>query len=180
MAELSTIARPYAEALFGAANADGAGLAAWAELVNEMAQAAQHPEVQAALSDPGLDAGARAALLRALLKSSVSKPAENFLALLADNDRLALLPEIARQFEALKNRQEGSAEARIDSAFELTDAQVAELVAGLEKKFQVKLKPDVRVDPSLIGGVRVTVGDQVLDTSVSAQLVRLRDALVAH
>lgn len=180
MAELSTIARPYAEALFGAANADGAGLAAWAELVHEMAQAAQHPEVQAALSNPGLDAAARASLLRALLKSPVTPPAENFLALLAENDRLALLPEIARQFEALKNRQEGSAVARIDSAFELTDAQVTDLVAGLEKKFQVKLKPDVRVDSSLIGGVRVTVGDQVLDTSVSAQLLRLRDALVAH
>ena len=180
MAELSTIARPYAEALFGAASADGAGLDAWAELVNEMAQAAQHPEVQAALSDPALDAAARVSLLRALLKSPVSSQAENFLALLAQNDRLALLPEVARQFMEQKNRREGSAEALIESAFELSDAQVAELVAGLEKKFQVKLKPDVRVDPSLIGGVRVTVGDQVLDTSVSAQLVRMRDALVAH
>ena len=180
MAELSTIARPYAEALFGAAHADGAGLAAWAELVAEMAQAARHPDVQAALSDPGLDAAGRAALLRSLLKSPVSQPADNFLTLLADNDRLVLLPEIATQFVQLKNRHEGSAEAHIESAFELSDAQVAELVAGLEKKFDVKLKADVRVDASLIGGVRVTVGDQVLDASVRAQLQRMRDTLVAN
>ena len=180
MAELSTIARPYAEALFGAASADGAGLAAWADLVTEMAQAAGHPEVQATLSDPSLDAAGRVALLSSLLKSPVSQPAANFLALLAENDRLSLLPEIATQFVQLKNRHEGSADAHIESAFELSDAQVAELVTGLEKKFEVKLKPDVRVNPSLIGGVRVTVGDQVLDASVRAQLERMRDTLVAH
>lgn len=180
MAELSTIARPYAEALFGAASADGAGLAAWADLVNEMAQVASHPEVQATLSNPSLDAAGRVALLRSLLKSPVSQPAANFLELLSQNDRLVLLPEIASQFTQLKNRHEGSADVQIESAFELSEAQVAELVAGLEKKFEIKLKPSVRVDSSLIGGVRVTVGDQVLDTSVRAQLERMRDTLVAH
>lgn|SRR5690606_11483603 len=180
MAELSTIARPYAEALFGAASADGAGLAAWADLVTEMAQTASHPDVHAALSDPSLDAAGRVALLRSVLKSPVSQPAANFLTLLAENDRLVLLPQIAEQFIQLKNRHEGTADAQIESAFELTPAQVTDLVAGLEKKFAIKLKPDVRVVPSLIGGVRVTVGDQVLDASVRAQLERMRDTLVAH
>ncbi|GAA5232867.1 F0F1 ATP synthase subunit delta [Verticiella sediminum] len=180
MAELSTIARPYAEALFGAALADGADLAAWADLVAEMAQAEQHPEVQSALSSPRLDAPARVALLSSVLKSKLNPAASNFLSLLAENDRLELLPEIARQFALLKNRHDGVADARIESAFELTAAQVTELVAGLEKKFGLKLKPVVSIEPALIGGVRVSVGDQVLDASVRAQLERMRDTLVAN
>ncbi|MCK9512511.1 MAG: F0F1 ATP synthase subunit delta [Pigmentiphaga sp.] len=180
MAELSTIARPYAEAIFEVAGTDGAGLGAWADTLQEMAQVVGHPEVQAVLADPHLDAAARANLVRGLLKSTPSPKAVNFLSMLAENDRMLLLPEIAAQFVQLKNRQEGSADALIETAYELTGAQLAELVAGLEKKFNIKLKPDVRVDASLIGGVRVVVGDQVLDTSVRAQLERMRDTLVAH
>lgn len=180
MAELSTIARPYAEAVFGVACADSNGLGTWADLIQEMAQVVSHPEVQAALTEPKLDAPGRAGLVRGLLKSTLPDAAVNFLTLLAENDRLQLLPEIASQFSRLKNRKEGSDDALIETAFQLTEAQLAELVAGLEKKFNIKLKPDVRVDASLIGGVRVTVGDQVLDTSVRAQLERLRDALVAN
>ncbi|RZS84875.1 F0F1 ATP synthase subunit delta [Pigmentiphaga kullae] len=179
MAELSTIARPYAEALFGVARADSAGLAAWAELVAEMAQAAAHPEVRSAIADPKLDDAQRVELFTATLKTQLTPAARNFVTLLVENDRLLLLPEIASQFLWLKNRHEGTADAEIASAFALTDAQVADLVAGLEKKFGVKIKPTVRVDASLIGGVRVAVGDQVLDTSVRAQLDRMRDALVA-
>jgi F-type H+-transporting ATPase subunit delta len=179
MAELSTIARPYAEALFGVARADSAGLTAWAELVAEMAQAASHPEVRSAVADPKFDTTQRAELFTATLKTPLSADARNFITLLVENDRLLLLPEIASQFSWLKNRQEGKADADIVSAFPLADAQVADLVVGLEKKFGVKINPVVRVDASLIGGVRVAVGDQVLDTSVRAQLDRMRDALVA-
>jgi F-type H+-transporting ATPase subunit delta len=99
--------------------------------------------------------------------------------LLVENDRLLLLPDIAEQFAALRNRHDGTAQAEITSAFEMSDAQVQELVAALEQKFGLKLKPSVTVDPSLIGGVRVAVGDQVLDTSVQAQLARMRDQLAA-
>ncbi len=179
MAELSTIARPYAEALFAVARADSAGLAGWAELVSELAQAAAHPDVQAVITDPHLDSAQRVALFTAVLKSPLTPAGRNFIELLVDNGRLLLLPEIAVQFHALKNQAEGSAEAEITSAFPLTDAQVADLAAGLEKKFGVKIKPTVHVDASLIGGVRVLVGDQILDTSVRAQLSELRDALVA-
>jgi len=179
MAELSTVARPYAEALFGAASADPAGLAGWAELVAEMAQVAANPDVREAMSDPRLDDAQRAGLFAGLLKSALPQGARNFLELLAQNDRLLLLPEISAQFQALKNRHEGTAVAEIASAFELSDAQVKELLAGLERKFGVRLKAQVTVDPSLIGGVRVAVGDQVLDTSVQAQLARMRDTLAA-
>ncbi len=99
--------------------------------------------------------------------------------MLVDNHRTVLLPEIAVQFEALKNAREGAADVQIVSAFPLEGAPLAELLASLERKFARKLKPTVEVDPSLIGGVRVTVGDEVLDTSVRARLVSMQSALTA-
>ena len=179
MAELSTIARPYAEALFAAALDDQAGLESWSGLVSELAQVASLDDVREALTDPRLNAAQRVELFAGLVKTPLSAEARNFIELLVDNNRILLLPQIAEQFEALKNQREGTALAQITSAFELTGEQVAELVSGLEKKFGLKLKPQVTVDPALIGGVRVLVGDQVLDTSVQAQLARMRDALVA-
>lgn len=180
MAELSTVARPYAEALFGAARNDQAtSLAGWSFLLADLAQVAANPEVGAVLSDPRLNQAQRVDLFLSLIKATLPQAARNFVELLVQNDRLLLLPEIASQFDVLKNRHEGVAVAEIASAFALSDEQVAELVAGLEKKFGRKLKPEVSLDASLIGGVRVTVGDQVLDTSVQAQLARMRDTLAA-
>lgn len=179
MAELSTVARPYAEALFSAARDDKTGLPVWADLIGELAQVADNADVRDAMSDPRLGNAQRIELFCSLIKTSLPQAARNFIELLVDNDRLLLLPIIAKQFVALKNRYEGTAQAEITSAFELSDAQVKELVDGLEAKFGLKLNPSVSVDKSLIGGVRVAVGDQVLDTSVQAQLARLRDTLAA-
>ena len=179
MAELSTVARPYAEALFGAACDDKAGLAAWADLVGELAQVAENPDVREVMSDPRLENAQRVEVFTSLIKSSLPQAVRNFIELLVENDRLLLLPIIATQFVALKIRREGPAQAEITSAFEMSEAQVSELVGALEVKFGLKLKPHVTVDHSLIGGVRVAVGDQVLDTSVKAQLARLRDTLAA-
>lgn len=180
MAELSTIARPYAHALFDVARADRQGdLNAWAGLVSALAAVAANPDMQVLLNDPRLTDEQLYDLFAAAVKTPLQPAAQNFLRTLIENDRVQALPEVARQFHALKNEQEGTADAEIVSAFPLTDAQVAELVAGLEKKFKVKLKPHVAVDQSLIGGVRVAVGDQVLDTSVRAQLERMRHTLTA-
>lgn len=180
MAEFSTIARPYAEALFAAARDDKSfGPAAWLDLVRELAQIASNADVQQAMSEPRLSNEQRALVFSGVAKSKLPPAAVNFIKLLAENDRLLLLPEIAMQFAALKNASEGSASAEITSAFEMSSAQVTELVAALEQKFGLKLKPNVSIDSSLIGGVRVAVGDQVLDTSVRAQLARMRDTLAA-
>lgn len=178
MAELSTVARPYAEALFAAARDDKAGLQVWADLVSELAQVASNPDVREAMADPRLGDKQRVDLFTGLIKADLPQAARNFIELLVENDRL-LLPDIATQFVVLRNRHDGTAQAEITSAFELSDAQVKELVTALEHKFGLKLKPSVTVDPSLIGGVRVAVGDQVLDTSVQAQLARMRDTLAA-
>src|SRR5690606_41106142 len=98
---------------------------------------------------------------------------------LIQNDPTLLLPYSSRQFYLLSHQHEGTAQADITSACPMPDEQLAQLVGGLETKFGLKLKPVVTVDESLIGGVRVVVGDQVLDTSVQAQLARMRDTLVA-
>ncbi|MCU6434357.1 F0F1 ATP synthase subunit delta [Undibacterium sp. Jales W-56] len=177
MAELATIARPYAEALFRVAQSGN--LSAWSELVAEMAQAAAHPDVVALAHNPKVSASQTAEAFLSVLKSPVNDEAKNFVGALTEYDRLTLLPEIAAQFQALKNAQEGAADAQIISAFELSAAQVSDLATTLEKKFGRKLHPTVTVDNSLIGGVRIVVGDQVLDTSVRAKLQQMQVALTA-
>jgi F-type H+-transporting ATPase subunit delta len=177
MAELATIARPYAEALFRVAKSGD--LAAWSGLVAEMAQVAGHPDVKAIASNPKLSDQLVTETFLSLLKSNVSPEAKNFVTMLVENGRLTLLPEIAEQFQALKNAEEGAADAEITSAFEMSDAQVKDLMATLERKFGRKLNPTVMVDSSLIGGVRVLVGDEVLDTSVRAKLQRMHVALTS-
>lgn len=180
MAENSTIARPYAEALFAAANASASGLASTAQHLQLLAELIGMEDVRQAVSDPRLDDTERCDLIKGLLKGvTLDAHLSNFVELLVSNDRLLLMPEIAEQFQALKDKAEGVAQAEIVSAFPMTDDQVNELVQLLEPKFNLKLKPHVTVDATLIGGVRVVVGDYVLDTSVQAQLNRMRDALVA-
>ncbi|PRC90643.1 F0F1 ATP synthase subunit delta [Solimicrobium silvestre] len=176
MAEIATIARPYAEALFRVAKTN---LSAWAELVEEMSQAAQHADVKALVQNPKVPATMVADTFLSVLKSPVNQEAKNFINTLASNHRLLVLPEIAAQFHALKNAHEGAADAVISSAFALSDAQVSTLCATLEARFGRKLNPSVTVDAALIGGVRVVVGDEVLDTSVRAKLQKMQLALTA-
>jgi F-type H+-transporting ATPase subunit delta len=178
MAEISTVARPYAEALFASAQASGA-TDAWLPLVEQLAAVADHPEVAQVVADPKLDQTQVVGLLGGLVKARLPTGLANFLGLLVENDRLGALPAIATQYRRLKNAAAGVADCLIESAFPLSAAQVAELVAALAKKFPLKLNPEVRVEPGLIGGVRVTVGDQVLDTSVRARLDQMRAALSA-
>ena len=177
MAELATIARPYAEALFRVAQ--GGNLQAWSQTVAEMAAVAALSEVQELASNPRLTDKQIAETFLSVLKTAVSAEAKNLVAALVENGRLALLPEIAEQFKQLVNQQQGSADAEITSAFPMEASQVADLVAALEKKFGRKLNPSVTVDPLLIGGVRVVVGDEVLDTSVRAKLQQMQTALAS-
>lgn len=182
MAELSTIARPYAEALFAAAAADQSSAGAldqWLEIVAEMAAVAGNAEVRRVVGDPKLGADRVYDLLRGLIKSPLPAAAENFLRLVVDNGRVAVLPEVARQFRAMKNAAEGRADCLIESALPLSDAQVQDLLWGLSRKFGLKLIPEVKVDPELIGGVRVSVGDHVLDDTIKTRLAQMHAALTA-
>jgi F-type H+-transporting ATPase subunit delta len=177
MAELATLARPYAEAVFRVAKSGN--LDQWSDLISEMAQVAALPDVKAFASNPKLTNQQIADTFLSLLKSNAGPEVKNFIAMLVENDRLTLLPEIGEQFHALKNAEEGAADAQITSAYELSDAQVKDLVTTLEKKFGRRLNPSVAVDNTLIGGVRVVVGDEVLDTSVRAKLQKMHAALTA-
>lgn len=178
MAELATVARPYAEALYRVAKSGD--LSAWSGLVSEMAFVSAHPDVKMLVENPNLSDSQVIDTFLCLLKSSLSDESKNFIEILVNNGRISLLPEIATQFHALKNADGGAADAEIVSAFDLSEEQVSELLQTLEKKFGRKLNPSsVTVDSSLIGGVCVVVGDEVLDLSVRAKLQQMHVALVS-
>jgi F-type H+-transporting ATPase subunit delta len=178
MAELSTVARPYAEALFSAARSKGAA-EAWLPLLEALAQAIALPQIAALASDPRLDDAQVFELVSSVTRSALPPELAEFLKLAIENRRLAALPEVAGQFRRLKNAAEGSADCLIETAFALSDAQLGDLVGRLGSRFPGRLKPELRVEPRLIGGVRITVGDRVLDGSVRARLDAMRAQLTA-
>jgi F-type H+-transporting ATPase subunit delta len=178
MAEPSTVARPYAEAAFRLAAA-GNALAKWSGMIGALAQVAEDRRVQAAIADPALSDAQAAGVFLSILAGKLDGQAENFVRVLAENKRLELLPEIQLQYEVLKNEKEGVVEAEVFSAFELTDAQVADLAQRLEKRTGRKVRTRVQVDQALIGGVKVVIGDKVIDGSARAQLGALETALKA-
>ena len=178
MAEPSTIARPYAEAAFRLADAQGK-LADWSAALANLSAVAADGRVRAAIGDPNFPAAKIAGLFIAILSGKLTAEAENFVRVLAENDRLGVLAEIRAQYEALKNEREGTVEAEVYTAFEMDQAQVADLVSRLEKKTGRKVNARVRVDKSLIGGVKIVIGDQVIDGSARAQLSALESALKA-
>ena len=178
MAEPSTVARPYAEAAFTLADEAGA-LGRWSEMLAALALVAGDARVRAAVADPNLSDAQAAGLFISILAGRLSGDAENFVRVLAQNGRLALLPEVRVQFEALKNEREGVLEAEVHSALALSDAQVADLVQRLEKSTRRKVRTKVHIDKNLIAGVKIVLGDKVIDGSARAQLGALETALKA-
>ena len=178
MAEPSTIARPYAEAVFRLADAQGK-LADWATALANLSAVAGDERIRAAVDNPNLPAAKAAGLFISVLAGKLPADGENFVRVLAENGRLDVLSEISAQYQNLKNAREGVVEAEVYSAFEMNDGQIADLVARLEKKTGRKVKARVSVDQGLIGGVKVVIGDKVIDGSARAQLAALENALKA-
>jgi F-type H+-transporting ATPase subunit delta len=178
MAEPTTIARPYAEAAFEIAR-DQKALPVWSEMLRFSATIVGDARVAAALDDPRLSAGEKEALLLSIAGDNLSDDGRTFLRVLIEADRVSLLPQIMVLFELLKNDAERVAKATIESAFPLSDAQIGELTAALEKRYGKKVDATVVVNPSLIGGARITVGDAVLDGSVQAKLASMASQLRA-
>ena len=176
MAELATIARPYAEALFKASSSDLVATAAWVE---ELAAIAGNTQLQQFADNPNATAQQVFDVIASVAKSPLNDAAKNFLRTVIENGRLSVLPEIAAQFRALKNAQSGTSDAVIYSAFAIDGNALAEVKAALEKRFGRKLNVTVELQPELIGGIRVVVGDEVLDTSVKARLEQMKVALTA-
>jgi F-type H+-transporting ATPase subunit delta len=172
MAELATIARPYAEALF-----KSGGDAAAAEQVQALGRIARDPALRQWADNPKVKDGEVYDLVAGLV--SLTPAVQNFLRTVIANGRLAALPEIAQQFHALVNAKSGVSDALIQSAFPIDDGQLPDVVKSLEQRFARKLNAKVEVAPELIGGIRVVVGDEVLDTSVKARLEQMKIALTA-
>jgi F-type H+-transporting ATPase subunit delta len=176
MAEIATIARPYAEALFKAGGTDRQALAGQVQALADVAADAQLLQFA---DDPRVEAPQVIELMTSVVKTPLSDAAKNLLGAVIDNGRLAALPEIASQFHALVNASSGVSDAVIHSAFPIDAAQLSDVVSVLEKRFKRRLNASVVVEPELIGGIRVVVGDEVLDTSVRARLEQMRVALTA-
>jgi len=177
VAELATIARPYAEALFKAVPPGGA--AAAVEQVRALATISAQQQLRQFADDPKATAAQVFDVIASVARMTLSDRVKNLLATMIDNGRLAALPAVADQFQALVNERTGISEAKVFSAYALDAAQLADVVAVLERRFGRKLVAEVSVDPTLIGGVRVEVGDEVLDTTVKARLEQMKAALTS-
>jgi F-type H+-transporting ATPase subunit delta len=175
MAELATIARPYAEAFFKVSQGDAADMS-WLE---EAAAVSASSELLALADNPRIQDEQVLSVLNGVIKAKPSDAAANFLQAVVENGRLAALPEMASQVRALVNTKQGVDDAVVYSAFELDDAAKADLKVVLEKRFGRSLKLTVALAPELIGGVRVVVGDEVFDTSIKARLEQMKSTLMA-
>lgn len=176
MAENVTIARPYAEAAFNLAS-ERKALAKWSEMLAFLEVVVQEPQVQSIIGNPNFSAAQIENLLLGVCDEKIDGAGRNFVQVLARNDRLALLPEIRQLFEQRKAEQEGVLEAKISSAFSMSEEQLKQLVIRLEGKYKRKVVAQVSVDPELIGGLKIAVGDEVLDATVRAKLETMRAAL---
>ena len=177
MAELATIARPYAEALFQVAVKGD--LKQSAEQLDAIAGVASNAQLRQFADSPKTAAQQVFDLITSVVKAPLSDSTRNLLRAVIENGRLAALPEVAHQFHALVNARSGTSDALVYSAFPIDAAQLAAVVQSLEKRFGRKLNASVQVEPELIGGIRVVVGDEVLDTSVKARLEQMKVALTA-
>ncbi len=183
MADRSTIARPYAKALFDLATAKRQ-LTAWSDALRAAATVVADASAKRALANPGFDEGARAALVGSIASAIkggelLASPAgQNLLKLLAENDRLTALPEIATQFDLLKAEAENKVNVTVTSATPVDKALAVEIKKALELKLERTVELTLNVDASLIGGAVIQADDMVIDGSVRTRLQRLTETLV--
>lgn len=176
MAELNTIARPYARAAFETAEASGA-FAAWGSLLQSAAAAVEQPEFEMLIGNPQVDTDALASLLDEITGKVAGESGSEFLALLAQRNRLLALPAIALQFEALRAVAENRADVEVISAVPLTDEQKQAYAKAMQRRLGREVVIHPRVDASLLGGAVIRAGDLVIDGSVKGRLAKLAASL---
>lgn len=177
MAENLTLARPYAEAAFQLAKGAGEALTAWSTALTRLAGVVSHPAMVECIGNPRLTPAQLTQLCLDAAGVSLSVEQQSFVRLLVENQRLPVLPEISELFDALKADAEGIKQAEIVSAFPLDEAAQKNLVADLERKFGCRIQATIRLDPELIGGVRIAIGDEVIDASVRGKLAAMAATL---
>lgn len=177
MAETVTIARPYAEAVFELAKQQKS-LPQWSEMLAFAAAVASSPDVRALDGNPRITSRQLSDLLIGIGGDRLNGEARNLIQVLVQNRRLSVLPEIRELFERMKEEHEGQVEALITSALPLSDEQTRRLCDKLAAKYGRKVMARVAVDPALIGGVKVQVGDEVIDGSLRGRVEAMAHMLV--
>ncbi|MFA6061578.1 MAG: F0F1 ATP synthase subunit delta [Gallionella sp.] len=176
MSEAITTARPYAQAAFDAAQ-KLADLKGWSEAILSLAEAVNHPEVQAIINSPRVAQADIESLMDGLLGAKAVVQLRNFVRVLAENKRMQILPEIASLFEALRADAEKTALVEVDSAFELSDKQQENIISSLKKRLGRDIKLVCKINKDLLGGVVIRTGDQVIDGSARTRLGEMATAL---
>lgn len=172
MAEKSTIARPYAEAVFALAQ-EQSQLKDWSDVLQLASIIVENPDMDALISNTNVDKSQLADLILDICGKQFSEQAQNFIKLLAENRRLVLLPEIAEQYEVLRAEAEKTIEAEVVSAFEISEAQRKQIADKLKKRLGREVTLSCTVDDTLIGGAIIKAGDLVIDGSTRGQIQKL-------
>ena len=182
MSDHTTIARPYAKAIFNHALA-AKQLAEWSTMLHNLAQAVLHPDAEYFICNPATTADSQAQLLLAVCGNAASanekKIMENLVNVLANNKRLLVLPGIYAQYEALRANQEKTLTANVSSFTELTSTEQKNLIESLSQRLQRQVTLEITVDKSLLGGAVIRAGDLVIDGSVRGKLNKLGTSLAA-
>jgi len=176
MAELTTIARPYAKAAFQYA-LENSALESWSNALAQLALVASDASVKALLLKPDLTTEKKVAFFASVGNQALNEAQKNLLTQLADNKRLETLPAIYVLFEAFLAEQQKTIDVDVSSPFPLTDEEVQKLVASLKTRFDREVKLQSKIDKSLIGGVVIHAGDMVIDASVKGKLAKLKNEL---
>jgi F-type H+-transporting ATPase subunit delta len=176
MAELATVARPYAEAVFRSALEQNA-MVPVADSLALVAAIARDEQMHSVLLNPKVAAAQKKEIFNAAAGERLHDSVKRLVSMLVDNHREVLVGSIEEQFEQLKHEHERVLRARITSAQALTDAQRSDIVSALEKRYGKKIEADLDVDPELLGGARVQIGDQVIHASVRDALAQMAAAL---
>jgi F-type H+-transporting ATPase subunit delta len=176
MAELATIARPYAEAAFKLA-LESRSLGPWSDMLALMEAVVRDEQIAARIGDPNIDEQALENALLGIFGDKLDGHGRNFVQVLVQNGRLELVPQIRSLFDDLRREHEGVVEAQIISALPIDDGQVRPLIAALEAKYGRKVSARIEVDPELIGGARIVLGDKVIDATVRGRLEAMSAAL---
>ncbi len=176
MAEITTIARPYAQAVFKLASEKQA-LSAWSDMLGLMAVVATDADMQRMIESPRMTSDKLAALFIDVCGDKLNTEAQNFIKVLADGGRMKALPEIYNLFQTLKSEAEGAIQAQLITAFPATDAQKQSVLEALKKRFGRDIELECKTDSSLVGGAVIRAGDMVIDGSVSGKLQKLAVAL---
>jgi F-type H+-transporting ATPase subunit delta len=176
MAEAITVARPYAEAVYKLA-VNNQGLSEWSKMLQLAAAIAEDGGVKRLIGNPVISAKQLGEIFLEIGKNKFNSGARNLIMLLADNKRILVLPQISQLFEQLKAQHEGVLEAKIVSAFAMESRQLKKLIEDLERKFKRKIEAQVSIDSELIGGVKVELGDEILDASIRGKLEAMAVAL---